>query len=88
MNIVSWNCRGFGNSSKVEVVKDLLRMASLVILLLQETKIEEEFLLSFSNKYWKPNVGKDVSARGIARGITTLWLENHFSLINSHATQH
>ena len=64
MNIVSWNCRGLGNSSKVEVVKDLLRMASLDVILLQEIKIEKGNLLSLSKNIWKKNVGKAVSARG------------------------
>ena len=88
MNIVSWNCRGIRNSLKVEVVKDLIRMASPVILLLQETKIEEDFLLYLSNKNWKMNVGKAVGARGTTGGITTLWSKNIFSLLSSHARQH
>ena len=70
----------------MEVVKDLLRMASLVILLLQETKIEEECLLYLSKKNWTMNVGKVVSARGTAGGIATLWPENIFSLLSCHAT--
>ena len=88
MNIVSWNCRGIRNSLKVEVVKDLIRMASPIILLLQETKIDEDCFLSLRNKNWKTNVGKVVSARGFAGGIATLWPENIFSLHSSHATQH
>ena len=64
MNIVSWNCRGLGNSSKVEVVKDVLRIASPDVLMLQETKIEEGNLLSLSKKIWKKNAGKAVSAWG------------------------
>ena len=71
---------------KVEVVKDLIRMASPNIILLQETKIEEDCLLSLSNKFWKTNIGKVVSARGTTGRIATLWPENHFSLISSHAT--
>ena len=88
MNIVYWNCRGLGNSSKVEVVKDLLRMDSLNVLLLQETKIDEDTLLSLSKKKWNKNVGLVVSARGFAGGIATLWTENLFSLTNSHVMQH
>ena len=72
----------------MEVVNDLIRMASPNVLLLQEAKIDEGNLLSISNQKWKTNVGKVVSARGTASGITTLWPENHFSLISSHATQH
>ena len=88
MNIVSWNCKGLGNSSKVEVVNDLIRMASPNVLLLQEAKIDEGSLLSISNQKWKTNVGKVVSARGTVGGIATLWIENSFSLEHSHITQH
>ena len=72
MNFVSWNCRGLSNSSKVEVVNDLIIMASPDILMLQETKMDEDSLLSISCKRWKMNVGKAVSARGTAYGIVTL----------------
>ena len=88
MNIVSWNCRGLGNSSKVEAVNDLIRVASPNVLLLQETKIDEDNLLSISNTKWNLNVGKAVSARGTVGGIATLWKENYFSLEHSHSTQH
>ena len=86
MNIISWNCRGLENSSKVVTINDLSRMASLDVLLLQETKVEEDCLLSLSNKNWKMNVGIIVSARGSAGGIDTLCTENIFSLVKSHAT--
>ena len=75
MNIVSWNCKGLGNPSKFEVVKDLIRLASPGVLLLQETKIEEDTLLSLSIKNWKKNAGKDMSAQGSFGGLTTLWTE-------------
>ena len=88
MNIVSWNCRGLGNSSKVEALKDLLRMAPPDVLLLQEKKIDEHSLLSLSKKNWKKNAGLAVSARGSSSGKETLWIENLFSLKNSHVTQH
>ena len=73
MNIDSWNCRGLGNPSKAEVVKDLLRIAYPDILLLQETKIEEDTLLSLSKNIWKKNAGKAMSARGSSGGLATLW---------------
>ena len=57
MNFVSWNYRGLGNSSKVEAVNDLIRMDSPDVLMLQETKIDEDSLLSISCKRWKTNVG-------------------------------
>ena len=49
MQVTSWNCKGMGNPIKAKVVKDLMKMASSEILLLQETKIEEEALLLLSN---------------------------------------
>ena len=76
-----------GNSLKVEAIKDLLRMASLDVLLLQETKIEEDILLSLSKKNWKKNAGKAVSARGSSGGLATLWTEDMFSMENSFKTQ-
>ena len=84
MNFVSWNCRGLDKSTKVEAVNDLIRMDSPNVLMIQETKINEEILLYISSKSWKLNVGKTVSSKGIAGGITTLWTGNDFILENSH----
>jgi len=58
------------------------------ILLLQETKIEEDALLSLSQTKWKKNTGKAISARGTSRGLATLWLEDIFWLKSSFTTQH
>ena len=88
MNFVSWNCRGLRNPSKIEDVNDFIRMASPDVLLLQETKIDEDSILSISSKKWKMNVGKGMSARGTAGEIATLWKEKSFSLEHSHTTQH
>ena len=88
MNTVSWKCRGLGNPSKSEVVKDLIKMASANVLLLQETKVVEETLLSLNKMNWKKNSGIAVSARGSSGGLATLWAENTFSLENSFKTQH
>jgi hypothetical protein len=41
MLFVSWNCRGLGSKLKEEAVKDLVRMTSPDVLLIQETKMEE-----------------------------------------------
>lgn len=88
MRLVSWNCRGLGNPSKAEAIKDLLKMEPSDILLLQETKIEGKALLDISQKKWKKNTGKAVSSRGSSRGLATLWPEDLFQLKNSHETQH
>ena len=68
MQIVSWNCRGLRNPKKAEVVKDLLRIEPSDILLLQETKIDEDALLLLSKNSWKKNDGIVVNARGTYGG--------------------
>ena len=88
MHIVSWNCRGVGNPSKAEAVKYLIKMASPNVLLLQETKVTKEILLSLSKMNWKKNAGIAVSPRGSSGGLATLWAEDSFSLENSFKTRH
>ena len=80
MQIISWNCRGLGNPNKAEAVKVLLRMEPTNILLLQETKIEEDALLLLSKSKWKKNSGMVASARGTSGGLATLWSEEDFLL--------
>ena len=63
-----------------------MRMDSTDILLLQETKIEEEALLFLSKTKWKMSAGKDVSVRGTSGGLATLWCENNFHLKSSFVT--
>ena len=56
--------------------------------MLQETNIEEEYLITLSKSKWKKKVGKAVSARGTSRGLTTLWAEDKFLLKKLFAMQH
>ena len=88
MQFISWNCRGLGNPIKAESVTDLLRMVSSDILLLQETKIEEESLLLVSNSKWKMSASKADNARGTFGGLATLWCEGNFHLKRWFVTQH
>ena len=88
MQVTSWNRRGLGNPIKSKAIKDLMKMASSEILLLQETKIEEEALLLLSKSNWNLNAGKAVSARGSSGGLATLWSEDKFQLNRWFATQH
>ena len=77
-----------GNPNKAEAVKDLLKLDSTDIIMLQETKIEEETLLSLSRTKWKLNVGIAVSLRGSSGGLATLWYEEIFFLKNTFVTHH
>ena len=88
MQLVSWNCKGLGNPEKAEAVKDILKIETPEILMLQETKIEGDTLLHISSNKWKKNAGKAISARGSFGGLTTLWAEEEFTLESSFDTQH
>jgi exonuclease III len=48
MKLASWNCRGFGSRVKEEALKNLIRMSNPEILLIQETKMEEQDFLQAS----------------------------------------
>ena len=88
MKLVSWNCRGLGNPSRIEAVRDLLKAEPSDILMLQETKIEGQTLLELGRTKWNKKAGKAVSARGTSGGLATLWMDDLFQLIRSHETQH
>ena len=54
-------------------MKDLIHISNPNILLIEETKLEEEDFLLTSQKYWKNKEGVARSARGAYGGIGTLW---------------
>ena len=88
MQFVSWNCRGLGSNSKEEAVKDLVRMSSPEILLIQETKMEEPKTIQASKKFWKKGDGRAVSARGASGGLATFWNSTMFDLLEEYRTIH
>ena len=87
MRLISWNCRGLANPLKAEVVKDLLKVESPEILMIQDTKIEGKTLLKINKIKWKKNVGKAISARASSSSLTTLWSDDKFHLESSYETQ-
>ena len=46
MKLTSWNCRGFSSRIKEEALKDIIRHSKSEILLVQETKMEEQDFLN------------------------------------------
>jgi exonuclease III len=88
MNLASWNCRGLGNPSKIEAVKDLLKAAPVDIIMLQKTKIEGQLLLDISRTKWNKRLGKAISSRGSSGGLATYWTEDLFLLNKHHETRH
>lgn len=50
MKILSWNCRGIGNPSKVAALKDLIYCEKPGIFLLQETKQSPQDMIKSLNR--------------------------------------
>lgn len=88
MNLVSWNCRGLGNPSKIEAVEDLMKAEPSDILMIQETKIEGHALLEIDNTKLNKRAGKAVSSRGTSGRLATLWNDDLLQLNNHKETQH
>ena len=78
MLLTSCNCRVLGHSSKAEAITNLIKLAPPDLLLLQETKIEEDALLPISKNKWNMNSGKAVNARGSCGGLAILWGKDKF----------
>ena len=58
---------------KAEAVKDIMKIETPEILMLQETKIEWETLLEINNSKWNKNARKAISMRGtfvVERGVS------------------
>jgi exonuclease III len=88
MQYVSWNCRGLGSTLKEEAIKDLVRLVRPEVLLIQETKLEEDALLRASNVFWKKGPGRAVSARGASGGLATFWDSAKLDLVEEEGTTH
>jgi ribonuclease HI/exonuclease III len=88
MIFVSWNCRGLGSKLKEEAVKDLVRMTSPDVLLIQESKMAEPETIRASKNFWKKGAGRAVSARGASGGLATFWNSSTLDLIEEHDTIH
>jgi len=73
---------------KAAAVKDLMKIETPEILMLQEAKIEGEALLELRRTNWKTKAGMVVSARGTSGGLATFWMEELFQQENSFKTQH
>jgi hypothetical protein len=58
------------------------------ILLIQETKLEEDDLLHARYSFWKKGPGKAVSARGASGGIATFWDNSKLDLIDEESNTH
>ena len=87
MHYVSWNCRGLDRNLK-EALKNIVRLYSLEIILIQETKMEDLALLQASKAFWIKGQGKAVSARGASGGIATFWDNSIYDLEAEYSSTH
>ena len=77
-----------GSKTKEEAIKDLVRINSLEILLIQETKMEEPETIQASKNFWKKGEGRAVSARGASGGIATFCNSSPLALLDEYKTTH
>ena len=82
MKVLSWNCRGLGSKSKEEAMTDLISIHQPDILLIQETKMEEDIFLQVSLEFWKKKGKAASSSRGASGGIGTLWDDMKFEAVD------
>ena len=52
MSVISWNIRGLGNSAKIILVRDIIKQESLIVVFLQEIKLEEPNLFKSGEVFW------------------------------------
>ena len=88
MKYFSWNYRGLGNRLKEEALKDIVRMYSPEILLIQETKLEDLLLLQASKAFWHKGQGRAVSAKGASGRIASFWDSSKYDLIYEECCPH
>eukprot|EP00253_Pinus_taeda_P002539 PITA_02539 len=88
MKYISWNCRGLGSKLKEEALKDIMRIYSPEILLIQETKLEDLLLLQAGKVFWHKGQGRVVSVRGTSGGIASFWDSSKYDLIHEECFPH
>jgi exonuclease III len=82
MKVISWNCRGLGSKTKEEAMRALIKTENPDILLIQETKLEENLFLQSSKRFWKKGGINATSARGASGGLGTLWNDSKYKMVS------
>lgn len=73
---------------KEEALKDIIKTSKSDILLLQETKMEEQDFLKTTKALWKISRGITENTRGASGDIGTFWNTMKFDLVNFEARTH
>ena len=69
-------------------MRDLVRINKPEILLVQETKMEDDSALHAGKAFWKKSSGEAVSSKGASGGLVTFWDSSIFELLVVHSTMH
>ena len=66
----------------------MVRIYKPEILLVQETKLEEVYLLQVGKKFWKKGPGIAINSRGASGGVATFWDSMIYDLEVEKRTTH
>ena len=88
MKVISWNYRGLGSKMKEEAMKTLIMTENPDIMLVQETKLEENLFHQNNKSYQNKGGTKVVSARGESGGLGTLWNASKFNMVAEKKNVH
>ena len=72
MKILSWNSRGLGHPSKIAALRDLIHNEKPKIMLIQETKQDQQEMKKIIDQQ-KQYLGSISESRGASGGIVTIW---------------
>jgi exonuclease III len=88
MKVISWNCRGLGSKTKEEAMRALIKTENPDIMLVQETKLEENLFLQSRKRFWKKGGINAISARGASGGLGTLWNDSKYKMVAGKKNVH
>ena len=72
----------------METLRNIINSEKPDILLIQETKMPEDEVLSRSSLFWKFSAGKAISSRGASGGAATFYKEDKFDIIATKGNMH
>ena len=87
MKMLSWNSRVLGHPSKVLALRDLIHSEKPDIILIQETKLEQQEIRGIIDQQ-KQYKGCTSDSRGSSGGIATLWDHNKWTYVSVNLQQH
>ena len=77
-----------GSKVKEEAMRSLIRREAPDILLIQETKMEDNEFLQINKKFWNGSSDQAVLARGASGGLGSLWNPLKYRLVSEIHNTH